>query len=207
MPVVLSCSAQFLRLKTFGQKEGASMALSEAKAWIVTGDTSSLTEGATMNDTNYMDLMAVLNLKYAQTHGYGYTRFKYGGDDINSVCAHPSFGSRHASWCKLLVVAKVMQEAPPSVEHVLWLDTDAVMQKQQLTIPEIIDILPSGCGNRCNTTECQAHRRSSALLVLANYPFCQEPGLCAVNIWKRHSYEPILKMWWNYNQCRQEFPW
>jgi hypothetical protein len=143
--MLLTCNASMIRLsREFGQKEGKSSPISEAKAWIVTGDTTNLAPKSTMDSTSWMDLMAVLNLNYAQAHGYGYTRFTYNASDVNSVCAHPSFGARHASWCKLLVVAKVMAEAPSSVEYVMWLDSDAVVQQQQLTIPAMIDVLPSG---------------------------------------------------------------
>lgn len=183
-------------------------------AWKVQGDTMPLSSaGVQLQDATWMDAMAVLNLRYAKSHGYEYTRFLYPTttSGIHTICSHPTFDNRHVAW--LLVVAKILAEyaLPSDVEYVVWLDSDAIVQQQHLTIPDMIDIFPSGCGqyNVCNNSTCLAHRREAALLVAANIPFCGEPCLTAIQIWNRrhNKHLSILKRWWNSNQCAHEFPW
>jgi hypothetical protein len=161
-----------------------------------------------------MELMAIARLHYAQRYGYGFTRFTYEpGADADNTCTHPRFGARHASWCKLLVIAKLLQELPKSVEHLVWLDSDT-MPQQQISFPQFLKLTPNGCvSNPCTTSqpasECKAHKDRAGLLVASNYPSCTQPGLCAVQVWRpgTKSTPKLLQAWWNTNFCSQQFPW
>jgi hypothetical protein len=182
------------------------------KAWIVQGDSTPLEDTGVYdtlsNTTDWMNLMATVNLRYATIQGYGYTRFIF--EDKES-CIHPVYGKRHIAWCKLLAIAKMMQTVPSSVEHLVWIDTDAMLQQHHWDIPTLIDSVPSGCreSRYCKTKECYDHKRESALIVAANHPFCGEAPLTAFQIWNLHRSNTwkILQDWWNSPRCATEHPW
>jgi hypothetical protein len=178
------------------------------EAWIVQGDSKLLSPFRTrINTTTYLELMAAINLHYAQTHDYLYTRFLFAAEH---ACSHPAYGRRHVAWCKLLAITHILETAPDSVKHVVWLDSDAILQKQQWSIPDIIDSIPTGCNedDYCYAPYCLQHRRVAALLTTVDPPYCGEAALTAFQIWNRHQdYMPILKEWWNANQCNQLHPW
>ena len=115
---------------------------------VVTADTQSLSRKSSFSDGGWMDLMAVSVLHWAQRHGYGYSRYRYSKsprEDINRVCKHPVFGDRHASWCKLLVVAALMKSLPDEVEEILWLDSDTLIQQVELPVDAVVNGTRNGC--------------------------------------------------------------
>jgi hypothetical protein len=177
------------------------------KAWIVQADSSPLNNTYQINLTSsdWMDIMAVTNFAYAKHHQYGYTRFTMDND-----CRHTMYGHRHIAWCKLLAIYQVLSTIPESVEHVVWVDSDAVFQLHNHTVTDIIDTFPTGCMNqKCRSEPCHNHRQNAALVTAANIPFCGEPALTAFLIWQTQGdyYSPILRDWWNTNQCADDFPW
>jgi hypothetical protein len=129
---LLVASAVFLRPQklgeeSFGNRQDTKIRLRESatKVWIVTADTEPLSPLSAIQTGKWMDLMAVSVFHWAKRHGYGYTRYTYEFSDpkktdINRVCSHPVFGERHASWCKLLVVGKLMKELSQTVELLIW---------------------------------------------------------------------------------------
>ena len=181
-------------------------------AWILQADSQPLRRDPygirVANTTNWMNLMASVNLNYARRHGYGYIRFLFAN---GTTCNHVSLGSRHIAWCKLLVIAHLMQWVPPTVQYLVWIDSDAMIQHQHWTIQDILDSVPSGClkQNECNTDACRLHRQSAALVTTANEPFCGEPALTAFQVWNLHSNisRLILMDWWNSNLCANQHPW
>lgn len=178
------------------------------QAWIVQADSSPLSNSTfrfNLTSSDWMDIMAVTNLAYARHHQYGYTRFTMDND-----CQHTMYGHRHIAWCKLLAIFQVLSTVPDTVQYVVWMDSDAVLQLHSRTLLDMIDTIPTGCMNqKCRSKTCHNHRQNAALITAANIPFCGEPALTAFLVWKtkRDYYSPILTDWWNANQCATEFPW
>ena len=193
---------------------GESVVLQPPTAWIVQGDSTPLPQSPsphnmlTINTTDWMNLMAAINFRYSRQHNYGYTRFVFEDKD---QCTHPVFGVRHIAWCKLLAIAQIMETIPRTVQHVLWIDSDAMLQQQDHAIPSLIDSLEIGCMTGCNTTACHDFKHGAALLTAANNPFCGEPPLTAFQIWNVHSNSNdtrrLLPDWWNSPLCGNEHPW
>jgi hypothetical protein len=193
----------------------------EPSVWIIQGDSTPLllqsnntrlsSSSGAINSTDWMNLMATINFKYAKRHGYGYKRFIFEDKD---QCIHPVYGKRHIAWCKLLPVARLARQYSQTLKYVIWIDSDAMLQHQHLNISEIIDTVPAGCHENSVCTEklspdCQQYKRDAALLTAANQPFCGEPPLTAFQIWNFQSSNAwsILQDWWNSPRCADEHPW
>ena len=71
-----------------------------------------------------------LNFKYACRHGYKLLFYKLAGTDCDGKrcvagCAHPIWGGRHPSYCKLSAIAAALAEG---YETVAYIDSDAFFQ-------------------------------------------------------------------------------
>lgn len=162
---------------------------------------------ATPDDATFYEWAALINVAYAERHGYDYRYFAYtdgGGDG----CAHHEFGPRHVAWCKLLAVKAAWDRVAlrPGVEWVevhagptpslLWLDSDAAWVRFDLSVESYLDQTGLGCSaygygtkpginettppekyRGCRTARCARLKDTASILFFANRPSCGEPAM------------------------------
>ena len=193
-----------------------------ARFVIVSGDTQRLAPSSTpMASAGYLEMKAVLNHLYARSHGYDFWFYQYDTADNSpqktcSVDGTTGSKQRHASWCKLLVVADVFATAPAGqgVRGVLWMDTDAHFATPGVSLHKFLATVREGSG--CKTLfrgapELFGSRKAvdeADLLTAQEYPGCGGPFLAAILLFRNtHGARAILRDWWNMEVCASSFPW
>eukprot|EP00928_Gymnodinium_smaydae_P091997 TRINITY_DN75772_c0_g1_i1.p1 TRINITY_DN75772_c0_g1~~TRINITY_DN75772_c0_g1_i1.p1 ORF type:complete len:427 (+),score=57.69 TRINITY_DN75772_c0_g1_i1:72-1352(+) len=188
---------------------------------MVTADNRKPRANVTPEEATFFEWAALANLAYAQRHGYDYRYFHYVGND---GCAHPQYGTRHWSWCKLLPVAAMLESVSaggytgPSRPTVFWVDSDAAIQYQTWSLPEFINCTGLGCGRlrypgQCRTADDSVpknvhYKNSASMLFFQNHFFCLESACGAAFLVRGTSRgRKLLSHWWNLPICRQKFPW
>ena len=121
------------------------------KVVVVMADTRTLPTSTpkSFEEATWEQLVAVMNLKYAQSHGYEFVHYKLGNSEQvkkdgfgnhATGCKHPTYGVRHPSWCKLLGVhvfdallstSKLPVSSETEDPIVMYVDSDMVRVLQQ----------------------------------------------------------------------------
>jgi len=146
---------------------------------IVTADTRPLPDA--FDNSSVFSVFAVALQHFAALHGHPLTRLVYKSPHYRKTCSHPVHGMRHASWCKLLAVQRVLASSTEG-SLVLWMDSDAGLGSASLDV--ITMLRTSGTGrvrHACTSVACAEHKERSCLYPMANYPaeVCLAKARCA----------------------------
>ena len=119
-------------------------------------------------------LTAWLNARYAERHGYAFRYLQL----LEPGCAHPRWGWRHPSYCKLPALAFLLRQ----FEMVAFIDSDSFFAP---VAPALSSIFPA---KRSGDAE---------VLFASDRPFTPGPN-CGFMIWpSSESTLALLSNWWN----------
>ena len=173
---------------------------------IVTADTRPLPTVGSFE--SFLSIFAVALQYYAHIHNYTVVRYIYETDTYRNTCKHPMHGSRHASWCKLLAVRRVMMHSPAN-SIIVWMDSDAAIANVNQSVPDIIAAAGTGrVRHACRSPACERFKHAACLLTTANYPAESENAMASVFFLRSSQCSlTTLRWWWNVGICGNEFPW
>ena len=132
---------------------------------------------------HYPTLAAFANAAYCLRHGYTLLWYHL----AEGGCAHPRWGRRHPSFCKLAAIASAMAD----YAQVLWIDSDAWMAPQAPPLPRLAQAL----GHR-------VAQRPAAVSFSWDLPFSSGPN-AGLMLWRasRRS-RRLLCAWWHVDPGR-----
>jgi len=143
---------------------------------------------------SYPTLAAFLNAAYCLRHGCTLLFFHL----AEPGCAHPRWGVRHPSYCKLAALASAL--AMGHVEHALWLDSDAWIQPDAPPLPLLLQASRPAATLPPPTQPASspaAAGRQPVVSLAWDLPFSSGPN-AGLMLWRgSRRARRLLRTWWH----------
>ena len=136
---------------------------------------------------DYQTLTAIINFRYAQRHGYQYTRYQFTSSDTSG---HPktadTCGGRAAPWCKIISAYHALQSMSDG-DWIMFVDSDAAFFQFNTSIEQYI-----------SSAQYEQNRSDPSMILTHNFPWSFPPA--CTGLWMLRADKvgrDILTEWWN----------
>lgn len=134
-------------------------------------------------------LTAYLNMRYACRHGYTLLFYKL----RRPGCAHPLWGARHPSYCKLTAIGEALAAG---YEWVVYLDSDAFVRASG-SLPALLHKYGAPADAASAGASTRLPEGSPEAFFGWDHPFTLGPNMGFIALRNTPSVRAMVRLWWN----------